>query len=585
MTTARSLLLVLCAAVTALPQATYAQETKTPTKNLLEVLPDDIWAMLYLPSLAQLDEKTAMYAQRLNLPMMFTPTMMAKMMTGLANGVDDRREFAVALFPFADMSKVGDATAIFIPTTDYDSLMALLSPEDAGDGIRKITFMNEEAFTASIGGYAIIAPTRGLVTRVLKAKKTIRSKFNRHQLDRLATDDITVWANLGAFTSSELFAGFAEMSETSGIITGLGKLRDFNTVGISVRHEPTGIALGFYIDAKPATEMRAVLAEMPGTTDSLLKGLPAGGFVIAGGQIRSKAVSALSAKMFDDMLGDLDKKRSNESENADTGGEKQMGRALRRVRGPIKTLIADLARVAVSVSLLPKGSDGMIAAAKVIATHRDARRGCSALQEIISGVKQEFADDPDITELLSHIEYKVAAEKVGTVDVDHLVITLPEQAKANLGEEGMAAMKAVLGSDGLLARIAVVDERHVAITLGGGVTYLSKVIETVKTNAAPLSDNVGLKRVAKFVPKKRNTEAYFAADQLGKLIGRIAKAVGKPFLYTIPEINAPVVMVTSPVAPAGSQTDVYIPMELITAIKDAVTNAIGRQMNAEPPVS
>ena len=136
-----------------------------------------------------------------------------------------------------------------------------------------------------------------------------------------------------------------------------------------------------------------------------------------------------------------------------------------------------------------------------------------------------------------------------------------------------------------LARVAVDDSWHVAITLGGGMAHMRKVIAAVKSNAAPLSDDVGLRRVAKFVPKKRNTEIYFAVDQLGKLIGRIAKAVGNPFPYTIPEINAPVAMVTSLVPPAGTQTDVYIPIELITAIKDAITNAMGQQMNADPPAS
>lgn len=591
MTAIRSLVMFLSVAVVFTPLASSAQESappaasKTPPKNLLDVIPDDIWAMIYLPSMAQLDEKVAKYAQRLNLPMLFAPTMMARMMTGLSSGVDDRREFAVVLFPVSDASKVGDSTAILIPATDHASLIALLSPEDVGDGVSSIKLMDKSAFTASTGGYTIMAPTRDVLARVLKATKTLRPKFNRHQLDRLATDDVTVWANSGAITSSELFTGFTQMIEASGAVNGLGQLREFNTVGVSLRQEPTGLALGFYMDAKPATEMHAALAEMPTTTESLLNGLPRGPFVATGGQIRSKAISALAAKMFDKMLDDLDNKSANETEKTGPAGGKQMGRVLQRIRAPVKTLIADLARIAVSVSPLPEGSEGMIAVAKVIATHDDARRVCTALREIVDGVKQEFADDTEITELLSHIEYKVAAEKAGSVNVDHLVIKLPEKTKTDIGEEGMAAMKAVLGSDRLLARIAVVDDRHVAITVGGGVAYMSKVIEAVKSNAAPLSNDAGLKRVAKFVPKKRNTEAYFAVDQLIKLVSRIAKAVGEPFPVTMPEINAPVAMVTSLVPPAGTQTDIYIPIELIAAIKDAITNAIGQQMNAEPPAS
>ena len=591
MTTVRSLMTFFSVALVFAPHVSSAQESappaaaKTPAKNLLDVIPDDIWAMIYLPSLAQLDEKVGMYAQRLNLPMMFAPTMMARMMTGLSNGVDDRREFAVVLFPVSDTSKVGDSTAILIPTTDHGSLIALLSPEDVGDGVSKITLMDKPAFTASTGGYSIMAPTRDVLNRLLKATKTIHSKFNRHQLDRLATDDVTVWANFGALVSSDLFAGFVKMAEATGSFYGLGQMPDFNTLAVSLRHEPTGLALGFYMDAKPDTEMRAALAGMPNTTDSLLNGLPGGPFLFAGGEIRSKAISTLAAKMFDEWLSDLDDQSPNETEKTGAVGGKQTGRVLKRVRAPIKTLIENLARIAISVSPQPEGSDGMVTVAKVIATHGDARQVCSALKEVLDGVKQEFADDADTMELLRCIEYKVAAEKAGSLNIDHLVIKFPEQVKNEIGETGMAAIKAVLGSDQFLVRIAVVDDRHVAITLGGGVAYMGKVIQAVKTNAAPLSDDAGIKRIAKFLAKKRNSEAYFAADRLIKLIGRISKAVGEPFPVTIADLNAPVAMVEGKVAPAGAQVDVYIPIELISAIKDAFTKAMGQQMNAEQPVS
>jgi len=589
----RPLSMLLAISVAATPLISIAQEpatkaTTTPTKNLLDIVPDDIWAMLYMPSLAQLDQKTAMYAQRLNLPMMGGPSQMARMMAGLVTGVDDRREFAVLLFPFNNWSTTGGSVAILIPTTDHAALIQMLGPEDAGEGMSKIRFMDEESYTAHTGGYAIIAPQPELVTRILKADKFIRSKLNRHQLDRLATDDLTVWANLEAFTSSDLFRGFIQMLEASGAGMGVGKISEFSTAQVSLRHEQTGINVGLYVDAKPATEVHAAMAEMPSTTESLLGGLPGGPFVVAGGQIRTKSVSDMSAKMFDEMLAEFDKKLRQEGEGTESdtaSDEKKIAKVLSQVRGPVKTVIAELASAAIGVSPLPEGADGMFAAAKVITTHGAAAQVPAALKEIIDGIKAAFAEEPDVAELLNHIEYKSGAEQAGSASVDHLVVTLPEQAKADMGEEGMTAFKAVFGNDGLLARIAVVDDRHVVITLGGGTAHIGKVADLVKSGSAPLSGDAGLKRIASFVPRKRNTEVYFAVDQLAMLVGRVVRAVGKPFPYTIPEVNAPVAIVTSFVAPAGSQTDVYIPIELIVAIKDLVTNAMGQQMDAGAPAS
>ena len=112
------------------------------------------------------------------------------------------------------------------------------------------------------------------------------------------------------------------------------------------------------------------------------------------------------------------------------------------------------------------------------------------------------------------------------------------------------------------------DTDHVIATFGGGPGRFDNVIGLVKGKQAPLSKNPGIVNTAKAMATQRNAEMYFAVDSLMRMLSDIGKATDEPFPVTMPQINAPVGMVSYGVGKAAGQADVFVPMELIIQVRD-----------------
>jgi hypothetical protein len=241
----------------------------------------------------------------------------------------------------------------------------------------------------------------------------------------------------------------------------------------------------------------------------------------------------------------------------------------------VKYLIGDIRHMSMSVSGLPPDQDGMIGVTVLLTTEGKSAKVCSTMSEMVAGMVKVFADNEEAREWVSLFEYKAGAETSGSVKVDHFTIKLPSEVD---GEDREKANK-IIGKEGILLRVAAVTDQRVAITFGGGSERLAQVVKAAQTDAAPLASDEGIQRVSAFLPKKRSAEGYLAVDRLLTMIGEIAKVAGKPLGVTMPEINAPIAFVTAPAGKAGSQNDVFVPLEAIVAVKDAVINAMGQKMN------
>ena len=79
--------------------------------------------------------------------------------------------------------------------------------------------------------------------------------------------------------------------------------------------------------------------------------------------------------------------------------------------------------------------------------------------------------------------------------------------------------------------------------------------------------------MAEHVAKKRSSEVYISVDRLIKTLVAVAKVIGKnvPLTAAIPEINAPVAIPSSASGKAGVQTEFFVPMEVLSAVKDVVS--------------
>ncbi len=532
-------------------------ETRKSPKDILVAVPGGAWAVLCVPKVAKLDRELMSFTQRLQLPMMVSPVAMAKMMTGLRIGFDDNGGFAAALLPTSNLGAIAQSVVIFLPTVDFEAMLEPMALQPAEGGMSKLYFMDQESYAAPFGKFAALAQNQETLSKALKATTSFRDVLDEGRLARIRKDDITLWVNLKAITSSDLFAAFEPMLMMLRMDTKM--IREFTDASLSVSLKQAGVNLGMHIAADPASEMGRAMSLAGTTTESLLTGLPKDPFVVAFGSMMSEAAAKQAADSVDQMI---------EKQSAQAGDMKDL---LNEMRPVIGNLIRHTRHVSFSAGALPEGADGMIAVTMVVTTDDESKRVCDSVEKALDTMKSTLAETPEAAEWLNIFKFSRNAETVGNVKVDHLKITLPE-------DPDIEKITKVLGTDGILVRLAVVDDQRVAITLGGGAARMRQVIEVVKSKKAPLADDEGLKHVAPNVPRERSQEIYFSVDRLVKLIESIAKATDNesPIPVSLPELNAPVVMVVAPSGKAGAQHEVFLPMELIRAVKDAA----GAQMMA-----
>jgi hypothetical protein len=249
-------------------------------------------------------------------------------------------------------------------------------------------------------------------------------------------------------------------------------------------------------------------------------------------------------------------------------------------------LLVQVDALNISVAGLPAdGGGGMIGIASVV-TVKDSRKWQDQARSLFEAVKKiilKAAEQPDITEeelkaVDAAIQIKENAETLGNAKVDHFVIDLSEIP--DLTEDDIAEVKAVIGKEGVLVRIAAMDATHVVVTFGGGAKRCQDIMNSVSQGKAPLADNKFIKMVADRLPNgPRLSEGYLHLENVFKLIIDISDRLGEDvfFRLIIPE-TAPLSFTNVKVSETAQQIDVLVPMEMITSAKKAVEPLMGMLM-------
>ena len=553
-----------------------AQEKETPAVSKADILagvPGNAWAVLCVRNVGELDHKLMKLAQQLNVPPM-SPLSMAKGMLGMIEGVDDNGGVAMVLMPVPNIMDPSQGMAILVPCQDFTALTSMMEPEDVGEGVSRVLLAGEESYIAPHGAFAVLGPSPAPLKAVLAAKDSpnFGKGMTKHQLERFAGDDLTLWINMEGLTADPGVQGMlTSLAMMSGGSFKTEELKDIQNLAMTVRLEQSGLRLGFYAGMKEDTEQAKTIASGPTGSKTLLTGLPQDDFVVAFGSEASKEQAAKSAKDFAGML-------NNPMVAMQLQADPEK---LKRLSDIVVGMVGGMRHLAFSISGLPAGPDGLIGLAKVVTVEGDAPAKCAQVAEIIQLISSGLVQGEqagEVEEAMSMIKYTPAAETLGGVKVDHLAINIDQMEE--VAEEDFAKVKKVVGKEGILFRMAAVDDKRIAATFGGGKERMQKVIELIKSGGAPLSADEGIKRVAATLPRQRSVEGYLAVDRLIATIITIAKAIdqaeGAPPAF--PSINAPLALVGGPVGKGGYQVDVSLPMEFIVAAKDYAASAFGMGM-------
>lgn len=544
--------------------------------DVLTTAPAEAWAVAYVRNVGGMDQKLNTLIQQLNLPIPFqNPVSMGLTMFGFMSGLDTSGDVGVVIMPAPSFNAVKDNSVLLIPTTNLNQLLSLMQPEPVEEGISKVLLDNRDTFVAQKGGHAVLSPSLDAVKAVLASKTSVRSKLNAYQAKHFEKDDVVIWINAEAVTSGNAFQAMLPVFQMVNFNPEM--LTQLRGVALSMRIGPAGIGFGFYTEGIPGTELHQGMSNQKSTTDSLLIGLPKDRFVVGYGAIFSKEACEIGARMLTKVLD------NPQLQTLGLDPEK-----LERVKSMIITRFKLLREVSVGISGLPEGPDGMIAFTKVVGADGDPKEGMAMIAELVAIIKGGLIPQEEAAPILSGLEYKPGAEIIGSMSVDHLAFDLTKASgeNAETAEDAIALVSKILGKDGILFRIGVVDDKRIIVTLGGGAERFKTVATLVQQSKAPLADDAGIQRSKEHLPSTRNAEGYLAVDHLLNVVSSIGKAADAALPpMSLGELNAPIAFAAEPVEPGGSQAEVFLPMELVIAVKDMAMATMSDPGMAPPPPS
>ncbi len=596
----------LCASLVSvllLPAALTAQEAAAPSAAaptapadptaLLKAIPADATAFVAVRNLRELDADLNAVVQQLGLPQGVLPNLgeLVRQKLGITEGFDDNASLAIAVLNTGDVKTaeaIVEKVVVLIPATDPDKVLAGFGGQKEGD-VAKITLMGEESVAATKGRFVVVAKSPAAVTAAIQAKgEGILSTMSPDRVKAFAGQDIFAWANPRGISKEllqELSDGIKKALASGPMgaagaqpATGMEQLDKIITQAqefalAASLDQKKGLIFSWYARMKEGTELARQMAAIKGTERSLLVGLPNESYILAMG-----AMSSTDPATQEQMRQGIDNMFSTITQLAGTSVD---AAKLNALKDPLVNLFGNVERLSVGVSSLPaEGGEGLVglqmsAQVKDAAAWRgEARKLFGQLKEIIADAAAKEGAAPEKVKAVSDaVQWKEDAEEVGGMKVDHFMVDLQklpaDEGQSN--EQTIEEVKSVIGKEGILVRVAAIGNNQVAMTFGGGAKRFAAIAESVKKNEAPLAENQDIKKMVDRQPAgPRVAEAYLSVANLLALVSNIAMEVGQPLPIPALRENVPVVVTSVKMGDAAQYSEILIPMELVTSVKEAM---------------
>ena len=141
------------------------------------LLPDDMLGFLWIRSMADVDVKASAWMQQFGISFP-SPLDFLQFATGFDQGVDDQRDFLLALLPLKADSKEY-IPVVLLPVNDYGVLAASVRADESGE-ICRVTISGEDVLMAHNRGHAMLmniehrATMERLLVRAPRLLKSVR---------------------------------------------------------------------------------------------------------------------------------------------------------------------------------------------------------------------------------------------------------------------------------------------------------------------------------------------------------------------------------------------------------------------------
>ncbi|MHC5109674.1 MAG: hypothetical protein ACYTHJ_07325 [Planctomycetota bacterium] len=378
----------------------------------------------------------------------------------IADGLDDRGEFALALLPVAQGAEPASGQVLVLPVFDSAKLMTLWSPEPIEGDLFKITLLGRDAFLGTKGGYAVVSPDLANLKRMLGSAGSLSQRLSQPLREQVGRHDASIWFDPKAVIAHGIADPQQPWFHDAMGLTG-AFLATHRQIIISASLQGSRFQFAGYFEPVEATR-----AGMGMRSNILLGGFPGGnscgsiGFTGDDGNIFFQAVARRWAALWT-------------ASNALKDGR------VPELEQRVVAVGRQISRGGLTVLMDGSGVDAKFS----VCGWLESRRGSAALAGEIRSFIRFFQGRPmqnvQLDALAGAIGVRRGAQKIDDVDVDHIVVSFTESQPPEV-----TAMAAVFGEEQLLARMAPVGDRFVVFSLGGGEARMKDMIAAASSLAS-----------------------------------------------------------------------------------------------------
>lgn len=413
----------------------------TANADLLQLVPSDAVIVGVLPELSRLDREFRPLAQALDLPVTDV-SLAVQSWLQVAAGFDRDGPVGIAILPPRNASATVPDIVMFVPTSNFDELIRLLEPGSASDGMTRIKLRGRESFAVHRSGFAVIAASHQTVRRVLSASRSFAQELSAEYREHFAGSSLSLWVDLRTFSTSRAFETMrtsllGQSAITSDLVAGA------RSVLLTLNLDAESVRLSAHVETVQAVSGPNLLpdgaaVEIPGDQAVALS---------LGGPWGRRVLDEASAAL----IAQGTRAKWLTASRADA------------IRGRLADLVRGLSGLQLYVTPLTEGPAGLASLDVVLTVPSGTSPPTARIEDLVRLAKQEPYAGPRAAAILSRLEFQPQADYVSGVEVAELSLDFSDMAEVN-----DAALRRIVGRDGLRLKLMPVSQGRVLCQLGGG---------------------------------------------------------------------------------------------------------------------
>lgn len=535
--------------------------------DILKAIPADALGFAIVNNLEGTNDKLDKAVQALRAPMPFSLLPMAKITTGIQDGLNDKGTAAVVAMPSATGIPEG---VLLLPTTDFKALVAGLQPDNADAPIVNATITNQPISAAKKGNFAALAKRDSpALKQLLEAKTDVAG----------ATQQIGGW--LGTQNVAVVLTNSGVKLSLAGASTGLAQARralvqlpdpqaqesirntfdlldaalsaaqtEVHQLAVGVRIDDAGhIHVGSFTAFVSGGKAAGLLAGAKPNQGNLLAGLPTGSYVLAFG--------SLMPDKLPEGLVDLTIKLSKA--NPAFAGLKED--ELRAMMAESFASAKGMKSMAMVMGV-PQPGQSLYAAMAAVTKMADAKKYMAEYPKTIERMAKLYEKTP----LGLKMEHK--GLKIGDVDAFEFTMDMSGQF-ANTPPQAKAILDTLLGPNGKLsAYVGAVDPQTIVMAYVSQENF-QRAVAAAKATGGGLASDSAVGQTAQLLPVGSQVVVYLSPQGTVEMVKSMIVAFAPPgqALSNIPAFPAtPPIGGALKLAPGGVETDLVLPAATLEGI-------------------